>query len=409
MTSNLTINVGVRYDQHNSDIPDYPRLNQDWSPTSETIPGLKDAVEWSLVSPRIGFAYQTSDKGVLRGFYGKFYDANVTGNWYAPPPDAPSYLYEYSDSRTGPWTPFFLFEQKGTTVDPDLEAPETDQFTLGYEHQLGRSFTLGIQGVYKETENLIGWEILGDGVYDFVPWTNPFTGEIEQLASIVEQPSTRKGNRPGDGSLAPPGTNYNQDYEGVVLSLNKRYSNGWSMQASYTWSNSEGFIPRPLAQSQGSPFYTSSQGRDPNNWINADQALQNDRQHVLQAQTNIELPWKLVGTAMVSYLDGKPFSRQVRVGSSSSQSPLNQGSQTVIAVPASDDNRLPSQTVFDLAVGRRFEIGPTTLKLDLQMFNVTNEDSYDWLQTLLVPPGSQFVPDGFIFPRRLMLRLRLDF
>ena len=55
-----------------------------------TIPGLKDAIDWTLWSPRIGFAYQIGERSVVRGFYGKFYDGNVTGNWYAPPPDAPT-------------------------------------------------------------------------------------------------------------------------------------------------------------------------------------------------------------------------------------------------------------------------------------------------------------------------------
>jgi hypothetical protein len=409
VNDNLTLNLGLRFDQHDADIPDYPRLNPDWSDSGETIPGLPNAVDWTLWSPRLGFAYQIGELSVLRGFYGKFFDGNVTGNWYAPPPDAPSYLYEFSASPDGPWTPFFLFEQKGTTVDPDLRAPETDQFTLGYQRQLGESFTVGVQAVYKETKNLIGFEIADDGVYEMVPWTNPFTGEVTELASIVVQPSLRKGNGPGPGSLAPPGTKFNQDYEGIVLSLYRRYADGWSMQGSYTYSNSEGFLPRPLSQGQGDPFYTSGEGRDPNNWLNAEQTLQNDRKHVLQLQTHFDLPWKLNGSVIYRFLGGKPFSRQMQVGSSASASPLNQGNQTVIAIPASGDNRLPDQNVLDVALGRTFPLGPTEFKIDLQLFNVLNEDAHDWWETLVVPPGDEFVPSGYIQPRRLMVRLNLSY
>ncbi len=404
----LTLNVGVRYDDVSSDIPDFPRLNQDWTETGDIIPGLRNAVEWSNVSPRLGFAYQVGDAGVLRGFYGKFFDGNVTGNWYAPPPDAPSYLYEFSANRDGPWTPFFLFEQLGTTVDPDLDPPETDQYTLGYEQRIGRNMTLGLQLIHKETENLIGWEILGDGVYELVPWTNPITGEVVNLRSIIEQPSTRKGNRPGAGSAAPDEV-YNQEFDGATLSFNKRYSAGWSMQASYTWSDSEGFIPRPLSQSQGAPFYAGGEGRDPNNWINANQALQNQREHVFQAQANFDLPWSLNANVIYRYLDGRPFNRQVQVGAASSASPLNQGIQTVIAVPASNDSTLPSQNVLDLGVGRRFVTGPVNLKVDVQVLNLFNEDSNDFWQTLVVNPGSNYVASDFITPRRLMLRLGVEF
>lgn len=408
VNSNLTLNVGVRYDKNNGDIPDYPVLNQDWSPTSEIIPGVKDVTDWSLVSPRVGMAYQIGDRQVLRAFYGKFYDADVAGHWYAPPPNAPDYIYEYSLSLDGPWTYSRTFEYHGNLFHPDLQPPETDQFTVGWERRFGQNFTLGVQGVYKEAKNLIGWEILDDGVVERVPWTNPFTGETEQLFSILEQPTTRKGNGPGPGSAAP-GRSYQQRYEGVVFSFNRRYSDGWSMQSSYTWSDSSGFIPRPLQQSQGNPFYTATDGRDPNNWINADQALQNDREHVFQFQGSFELPWQLVGTATYSYMTGKPYSRQLLVGGRGSPAELAQGGTRVIAVPASDDTRLPDQNNFDLSFGRRFDVGRAQLKLDVQLFNIFNEDTYDWWEELTVAPDEEYVPSGYLFPRRVTIRFGLEF
>ncbi len=404
----LTLNLGVRYDRQNGDIPDFPKLNQDWSASSEIIPGVADVTDWSLISPRIGMAYQIGDRQVLRAFYGKFYDADVTGNWYAPPPDPPEYIIETGPTLDGPWTYSRNFEYHGNLFHPDLKPPETDQFTLGWERRLGEHYTFGIQAVYKDAVNLIGWEILDDGVYENVPWTNPFTGETEQLFSIVEQPTTRKGNGPGPGSKAP-GESYNQQYEGVVLSFNRRYSDGWSFQSSYTWSESTGFLPRPLLQSQGSAFYTSTDGRDPNNWINANQALQNDREHVLQFQGSFELPWRLVGTATYSFMTGKPYSRQLFVGGGQSPSPLAQGLQRVIAIPASDDTRLPDQNNFDLSFGRRFDTGKFQLKLDVQLLNVLNEDTHDWWEELAVAPDEEYVPAGYLYPRRVMIRLGLEF
>ncbi|MCY3972265.1 MAG: TonB-dependent receptor [Acidobacteria bacterium] len=407
-TSNLTLNVGVRYDKHNGEIPDFARLNDDWSETSDIIPGVKDVVDWTLISPRIGMAYQIGDRQVFRAFYGKFYDADVTGNWYAPPPDPPVFVLENGPSLDGPWSPYSVFEYRDNLHNPNLRAPETDQFTVGWERRLGENYTFGIQGVYKEGKNLIGWEILNDGVYENVPWTNPFTGETEQLFSIIEQPTTRKGNGPGPGSKAP-GRNYDQQYEGVVLSLNKRYSDGWSLYSSYTWSDSTGFLPRPLSQSQGNPFYTSTDGRDPNNWINADQTLQNDREHMFQFQGSFELPWKILGSATYSFMTGKPYNRQLRVGLANSASPLAQGGVNVIAIPASDDTRLPDQNNFDLSFGRRFDVGEVKLKLDLQVLNVFNEDTWDWWDTLQVPTDEEYVASGYLFPRRVMIRFGLEF
>jgi len=402
-TDNLTLNLGVRFDQISSDVPDYPRLDRFGDETGEIIPGIENAVDWSHISPRIGFAYQIGEN-VLRGFYGKFYDSNVTGNWKAPPPSPPLFIGEYSDSIDGPWEPLYIFDYGEPVLDPNLQMPETDQFTLGYEHRTSPSTSLTIQGVYKDTKNLIGWEILGDGVYEMIPWTNPVTGEALELASIIEQPTTRKGNGPGDGSLAPAGQTYEQDYKGMFVAFNKRYTDGWSMQASYTWSDSNGFLPTPLAQSQGDPAYASQAGRDPNNWINAQQALQNEREHALNVQANIDLPWQLRANFVYRYLSGKPYSRQVQAGVFSSQFPLAQGGQTVIADPASSDRTFPAQNVLDLGLGRTFGSGDTTFEIDIQVFNAFNNDAFDAWQTLVVAPGDSLVPAAHILPRRLMVR-----
>ncbi len=408
ITPNLTLNLGVRYDKVNSDIPDYPKLDRFWQETGETIPGLKDAVTWNLWSPRLGFAYKTGQRGVFRGFYGKFYDANVTGNWYAPPPDAPSYLYEFSASPDGPWEEFFLFEQSGTTVDPNLKAPETDQYTLGYEFLVGKNYTVGVQGIYKEMKNMIGFEILGDGVYEMIPWTNPFTGEVTDVASIIQEPSRWKGNRPGDGSLADPGARFESTYKGAYISFNRPFRGDWGMMATYTYSKSEGLLPRPLDAGQGTPFYANQDGRDPNNWINAEQALQNERRHVFQLQGNYRLPLKFTATVIYRFLYGKPYNRQLQVGSSSLVN-LNQGSQGVIAIPAESSTRLPDQNILDIGFGRPFDLGPVELKVDVQLFNALNSDVHDWWETLEVPPGREYVPNGYIFPRRLTLRLSLRY
>ncbi len=402
LTDKVTLNLGARFDQHNGKIPAYPELDPVWQPTGGSIPGINDVIDWTLFAPRIGLAYQLTEKSVLRAFYGKFFDANVTGNWDAPPPLAPSYHYAFSDSREGPYEEYFVFEQERSGVDPNLKAPETDQFTIGWEQQFGRSYSLGVQAVYKDTKNLIGWEILDDGVYETVPFTNPLTGQILQLASIIEQPTVRKGNRPGAGSLAPPGAVYEQDYKGLVFTFNKRFSKGWQLMSSYTWSDSEGLSPRPFSQTQNNPFYTSSEGRDPNNWLNARQALQGDREHVLQIQTLFNLPYKFVGSFIASIQDGRPYSQQVRAR-------LNQGLTRIIAIPASQDRRLPTQSVLDASIGRRFDLGRVDVKLDLQVLNVTNEDAFDFWEDLTVGPGEQFVPSGYIFPRRAMLRVGIEF
>jgi len=81
----------------------------------------------------------------------------------------------------------------------------------------------------------------------------------------------------------------------------------------------------------------------------------------------------------------------------------------VIAVPASEDTRFPDQNVLDLGFGRTFEAGPTTIKIDLQLFNVFNSAAHDSWQTLIVAPGDPYYPRAYVLPRRLGLHFGIHF
>lgn len=405
---NLTLNLGVRYDKDEADIPSYPRLDANNNPTGEVLPGVDDVVSWSTISPRLGLTYQMGKqrRGVLKASYGRYHDSNVTGDWNWPPPGLPTFFYSYSPTIDGEFVIFDEFTDDNVALpDPGLNPPKTDQFALSYEHQVGRDMVLGANIVLKETTDMIGWEILDDGVYEMVPFLDPVTGQTLQLASVLQNPTVRKGNRPGDGSLAPPGAKYESEYQGLVLSFNKRYTNGWSLQSSYVYSESEGRLPKPLEQTQQTPFYGGFEGADPNNHINSSQLLQADRKHVFNLQSAFELPWGFDGTAVFQYLGGRPYSLQTRVGLET----LAQGGTTFISSPANDDQRLPDQTVLDFSLGRRFEFkNGTSIRFDAQVFNVTNEDANDSWESFSYARGT-LVPTDWVLPRRVMLRAAFSY
>ncbi len=130
---------------------------------------------------------------------------------------------------------------------------------------------------------------------------------------------------------------------------------------------------------------------------------------MLQVQGRFDLPWSFTAAVVYRYLGGKPYNRQLSVGGFGSGAPLNQGSQTVIAIPAETSTAMPDQNVLDGSLARDFDLGAVDLTVNLKLFNAFNEDSHDWWQTLNVPPGSRYVPSGYIRPRRLMVQVRLDF
>jgi hypothetical protein len=418
----LTINAGVRFDHNHGWVPDYERLtigtDTDFSvagyfePTGVTVPGL-DINNWNYISPRVGFAFQPDKAGrsVVRASFGVYYDQNVIGNWDAPAPDVPTKSYYVGTSRNGPFELFNEIAARNTAFDPDLAAPRAVQYAAGFERQIGASISVGAEYIHKYTKDLIGWEVLG-GVWDQVPFVDPFTGETVTLLSQVEIPLRRKGNDPGDWPGAE-NLDYEQTYDGVLLTFDKRFADRWGLSVNYTWSKSEGLIPRPLNQAQFNPPYGGTEGRDPNHLIRGYQRLQGDRPHMFRSQGVFQLPWDVMFSAALELSSGRAHNRQIRVRG------LGQGTVDTILEPGGTYRYTPIQNI-DLSVGKRIHLGGETyFRIDGRFMNLLNQDtiiSYGSLRLQSPTPGlsiqEQFYQEAaqsWYKPRRLEIRVGLEF
>ena len=407
----LTINAGLRFDHLEGKIQSFPRLNLDGSPSGQSVPGIDSLFTWDNWSPRIGFAYNLGEQRltVIRGSFGIYYDGNVGGNWNSPPPFPPT-LEAYWSSSGSPTGPFdelaWTFNAGANNVDPNLKPPKTYQYSLGFERQLGTKYSVGVLGVYKDTSNQIGWEFLNDGVYEDLPYTDPFNGRQYTLLNPVDDgfPTVRKGNRPGY-TAAGYLDDYWAQYWGVVLTFNRRFTDWWGMQASYTYSESTGLNPRALSQYQNNPLYGSKEGSGPNQWFNVDGAKQQgDRPNMFRVQANFELPWNMHANTAINLQDGRPYSRQNRV------SELNTQASRQNYFVGDYSLRHPFQSLIDFSIGKRFVLpGNGLLKLDLQFFNLLNNTASDWFETVILGPGQDYIPIWHVKPRRLMLRVGVEF
>ncbi len=402
----LTLNIGVRYDHHVGSIPSFNRLDLDGNPTGEVIPGVDPVFTWDNFSPRLGFAYSLGeeDKTVLRGSFGVYYDGNVGGNWNAPAPQAPSINAYYGESWDGPWDdePGWTWSPGATTVDPNLKAPRTLQYSLGFEQAIGGKYSFGVTGVYKDTKDLIGWQVMDDGVYEELQFTDPFTGNQYTLLDPIVYPTVRKGNTPGF-TIDPDADSYWQKYWGVTLTFNRRFTDFWSMQASYTYSQSTGLIAAYLSQYQSNPLYGSHTGSDPNSFLNASgQRLQGDRPHMFRVQANFVLPWGMNANTLVNLQSGRPYSRQYRLPTT--------GGPAAIMAPAGDPGRHDFQYLWDIGIGKTFKLGGGVgLVVDLQILNVLNSTPTDWFETVVLDEGESFIPNTWVKPRRLQLHIGIEF
>jgi hypothetical protein len=407
VNDHLTFNLGIRYDYHRGIIPSYPRLDGNGDPTDVKIPGVDPVFTWNNISPRIGFAYALGDeqKTVIRGSFGVYYDGDVGGNWNAPAIDHPGLFGYYGQSWDGPWDeePSWTWFPGGeVNVDPNLKAPRTLQYSIGFEHSFGGNYAFGVTGLYKDTKDLVGWEVLDDGVYEDLPWTDPFTGDEYILKDPIVYPTVRKGNKPGytvDGYIPE----YWQKYWGVILTFERRFADFWSMSANYTYSKSTGLIAAYMSQYQSNPLYGSLVGSDPNSFLNADgQRLQGDRPHMFRVLANFQLPWQMRLNTMINLQSGRPYARLAYL-------PTALRPQAVIA-PAGDPGRHGFQYNWDLGFGKSFSLGKNvTIEADLQLFNVLNKTPTDWFETTILAEGDDFIPNWWVKPRRLQLHLGIEF
>jgi len=411
VTGRLTLNLGLRFDRAQGIIPSYPILNPGGDPTGEEAPSLDPAFTWNNWSPRIGFAYNAGAKRktVIRGAFGVYYDGIIGAEFNSPPPYTPTMFYSTGPSWSGPWDlqGIWFSESLTTAIDPDLRAPRTLQYSLGFEREFKNVYSYGATVVYKDSKDGIGWEILDDGVYEPFEWTDPFSGRTYTLLNPEEFPTISKGNGPGftvEGQL----DNYWAKYKGLILTFNRRFADWWGIQASYTYSSVEGLSPGALSAWHGGGGFLGKTGSHPNQWLNTSsgQPLQSDRPHMFRMQANWQLPWNLHASTVVRLQSGRPYTRQARVFYNN----IGFGQTNFIAAPAGGPRRLDFQNLIDFSIGKRWQLpGRFILKTDLQFFNLLNSAAVDNFTTYVLNEGDEFVPNNWVKPRRLMLRVGLEY
>ena len=409
LSNRLTLDLGVRYDDQKGVIPSYPKLDLAGNPTDEMLPSA-DMIHWKNFAPRIGFAWQPTNDGrsVLRGFYGRFWDGPVSSAWYYPPPGRGNsevwfvYPYQFRVS-SAPAAP------ADQLLAPGVKNPFTDQFSASFDQQFGSDIAIGAQFVYKHSDDIIGWQIEGDGTCKQFLWDDPWTTNTKEqipLCEVTKEPTRHKGNGPGPGSLAPNDT-YHMYYRGAILTFKKRYSHGWDLMASYTYSKTEGINPLPHdagSLGQGLPTFSSDEGSDPTDWYNAYHLQQGDRTHMFRLQSNVDVGWGLRASGVLNWQSGRPYMRLANVVGPTT------GAALTVTADASDSLRMPSQTILDLALQKTFKLGgDVTLDLGLQLLNALNDDAVEYYSSWVLFPGQNFEPSSWVAPRRLVIRAQIAF
>ncbi len=264
---------------------------------------------------------------------------------------------------------------------------------------------MAIAYVRKVGDNFIGWtDVAGQYVEGTLPLPD---GRIMPVFRLVSDPAARRFRLTNQDA-------YSLTYDGLVMAVEKRRSQGWQAFGSYTFSKTYGLQASSGSSASGPQVSTVSPpnplvfGRDPNDLTNAIGRLPNDRPHMFRVMGSVELPRTgLAVAANLQHLDGKPWAAATQVVLQ------RQGERRILLEPRGS-RRLSSQTLLDVRLSRPISLGRLgRLDLMLDLLNVLNEAAEESLANEVLMTETQSsptfgLPASFVDPRRAMISARLN-
>ena len=376
VNNRLTLNLGLRSDSET--IPSYQPQN----------PSLSFGLG-EKIAPRVGFAYDMTGNGRWKtyGSWGMFYDISKLemprGAWgadhwidYHYTLDSFNWPTISCEGPAGSGCAGTFIEQadrrhvsndpNNNLIDPNIKPIRTQEFTLGVDHDLGRSMSIGVRYAHKWLDRTIedvGIQVAGVGEVFMI--ANPGYGiaEFTLAATCPTCPAQPKAKRV---------------YDGLEFRLVKRLSNRWSMNTSYVWvsgldgnysgltSSDENNRNAPSVARFFDGLYMSFDAHG--NPI--DGPLQTERPHYFKFQGTYDLPWGTGIGAIVQAASGT----------------LQQSTITYKSVPIFDDargnmGRSPIYSQTDLFLQHDFRFRGARLNLGLTVNNVFDQDTVTRLFT----------------------------
>ena len=447
----LTVIAGIRWERVHGYLPEQSYEATEYFPVGTVIPNVnlgggvigdyvvpasfprtEEAPLWHNWAPRLSVTYDLNGDGrtALKFSTGKYLDQIGTGTPGPNPNGTILQSYVWNDANgdfqfqkgNAVWDPanaryvggeFGDLQSTnvptvGSPFDVERERSYAIEYTAGVDHELIPGVRLAATYIHRDNRN----------VYDDVDLNIDRWDELYAPVQRVEQGRDGLFGTADDQTitvyeLVDPDTplqsvDRNDDrlgitYDGVEVTVTRRWLDGWTVLAGYTYSRSE-------------QEFESLE--DPNDFfVNAGGETTLGRKHILKASGSYELPYQVMLGASFRAQSGLPITRRVQVQD------LEQGSVTVNAEPRGTVT-LPSLVTLDLRAGRFFNLGRNRLELSMDVYNLTNANTVYSVQTgsnrrnirYAGDPNGDIVnvpqfmsPTGFLAPRIIRLNATFSF
>lgn len=361
------------------------------------------------LAPRLGFIWDPHADGSSKiyGNFGRYY-LPIASNTNIRMSGAEFFTEEWfvaqSFDEAGDWSPIGRGDSLEFTVFGDGEVPDAreirdtsikpmfqDEYVLGYQTQFGSNWSWGARVVHRNLGRAIE-DVAVDaalnryaaanfpnadfeaGGFDYYVLTNPGTN----LTFFVDID--------GDGALDEVTLDKDElgypeaerDYYAVELTFERRWTDNWMVQGSYTWSHSygnyEGWVRSDNEQDDAGITTLFDQ---PGLLDNAYGNLPNDRRHNLKVFGAYELASRIQLGASLRYRSGRPINAfgvhptDEFAGDYGVESFFADG----VAAPRGSFGTTDDITTLDLSAQYPLRIGGSDLVLRVDAFNAFDFDN----------------------------------
>jgi len=215
----------------------------------------------------------------------------------------------------------------GTLLDPNLETPYSEQFSLGVQHQLRGNMAISVDFVQRNRVHVT--QGLGAAI-DY----NHFRRSAARGGPVL--PTCTAGQAVDPTAICANGPIFiinsvdRNRYRALLVKMDKRFSNRYQFTASYALSSLTGYFLK-----NGTP-------EDADAWFKTNGPLSADAKHRFTFSGLVNLPWDFQASLIAVYSSRNPFN--ARVGGTVDLDGDGQGGDTLPGLKINDLGRGTGKT-----------------------------------------------------------------